>query len=50
MKKLIVDKTDSATIRQFAEENGMYSLYLDGMIKVAQGITSLTELTRVINA
>ncbi len=50
MKKLIVDKTDSATIRQFAEENGMYSLYLDGMVKVAQGITSLTELTRVINA
>lgn len=50
MKKLIVDKTDAAAIRQFAEQNGMYSLYLDGMIKVAQGITSLTELARVINA
>lgn len=50
IKKLIVDKADAATIRQMAEENGMYSLYLDGMIKVAQGITSITELTRVINA
>lgn len=50
IKKLIVNKADAAAIRQLAEENGMYSLYLDGMIKVAQGITSLTELTRVINA
>lgn len=50
MKKLIVDKADATTIRQFAEQNGMHSLSLDGMIKVAQGITTLTELTRVINA
>lgn len=50
IKKLTAEKKDANTIREAALQTGMYSLVQDGMVKVAQGITSLTELARVINA
>ncbi len=49
IKKLTAEKKDANTIREAALQTGMYSLVQDGMVKVAQGITSLIELARVIN-
>ncbi len=50
IKKLIAERKDANSIRELALQTGMYSLVQDGMAKVALGVTSLTELARVINA
>lgn len=47
MKKCIVEKADATTLKQIAQHEGMQDLTYDGMYKVIQGITSLTEIARV---
>jgi len=47
-KKMIVKKTDTNEIHKKAQEDGMISLMEDGLIKAAQGITSIEEVLRVI--
>jgi len=46
IKKLIVEKSDSAVIRNEAISQGMATMQEDGLIKVSQGITTLAEVIR----
>jgi len=47
LRKLILDHADATTLQAVAVEQGMRSIYQDGLHKVAQGITSLEEILRV---
>lgn len=46
IKKLIVTKADVGTIKKRAQEEGMSTMWDDGLKKVRQGITSLDEIIR----
>jgi type IV pilus assembly protein PilB len=48
VEQLTVERASSATIEAVAHSEGMVSLRLDGMHKVAMGITSLDEILRVV--
>jgi general secretion pathway protein E len=45
--KIMVQRADAGTIRNFAVQNGMRLLRDDGWDKVRQGITTLAEVLRV---
>ena len=47
-RRLMIAKASSAEIRKSATENGMKTLYQDGIEKVKKGITTAEELKRVI--
>ncbi len=48
IKKMIVDRRNrSGSIQQEAIKNGMITLWQDGLIKIVNGTTSLSELERV---
>ena len=47
IRKMIVSRERSNVISQEAMKNGMRTLWLDGLKKVEDGITSLSELERV---
>ena len=47
IQRLIFDHAPSAILRQRARELGMRTLREDGMLKVASGMTSLSEVLRV---
>jgi len=47
IKDLITQKADSDTIEEFAINEGMESMFDDGLDKVKQGLTSLEEIMRV---
>ncbi|MFZ4480367.1 MAG: type II secretion system ATPase GspE [Rhodoferax sp.] len=47
MRRGILDGLDAASLHNKATEAGMHTLYEDGLLKVAAGITSLDELLRV---
>ncbi len=49
IKKLIVDKTSSDEIWDFARTKGPKTMLEDGLIKVSKGITSIEEVFRVIS-
>ncbi|MEW6570047.1 MAG: type II secretion system ATPase GspE [Nitrospirota bacterium] len=46
-RPLITEKTDSQKIKNYALSRGMKTLRQDGLIKVAEGITTLEEVLRV---
>ncbi len=46
---LILNGENSSTISKKAQENGMKTLRQDGLLKVANGITTLEEVMRVTN-
>ncbi len=48
IERLTVERASAATIERLAHDEGMVSLRLDGMHKVAAGITSLDEILRVV--
>ncbi|MBI2577977.1 MAG: type II/IV secretion system protein [Candidatus Wildermuthbacteria bacterium] len=48
MKELIVSRSISEKIHQQAESEGMISMVEDGLVKAAQGITTIEEVLRVI--
>jgi len=48
MRKLISHDAPEQEIRHAASESGMKPLHVDGLKKVAAGVTSLEELTRVV--
>ena len=50
MRDLVLRKASSHEIRQLAIEKGMRTLYQDGMLKVALGITTVEEVERVTHA
>lgn len=45
---MIMEKTSSRQLRALAVDDGMRTLYMAGLVKVAKGITTYEELTRVI--
>jgi len=47
MRRAILDGLDAGALHTKATSAGMHTLYEDGLIKVAAGITSLDELLRV---
>lgn len=49
IKKLIMSRADSDTIKSQAIKEGMTTMFDDGFKKVIGGITSLDEIIRVIN-
>jgi type IV pilus assembly protein PilB len=48
VERLTVERASSSVIEQVAHTEGMVSLRLDGMAKVALGVTSLDEILRVV--
>lgn len=50
IRRMIVSRTDSRTISEYALSKGMKNLYMDGLSKVARGITTIEEVLRVIHA
>jgi type IV pilus assembly protein PilB len=48
VERLTVERASASSIEQVAHSEGMVSLRLDGMAKVALGITSLDEILRVV--
>ena len=49
IRKLIINHESSNIIEEEAVKNGMKTLWQDGIEKVANGITTLSELERVID-
>ena len=47
IKELIVKKMPAHELKKAAQKKGMRTLHEDGLMKVAQGITSLSEILRV---
>ncbi len=47
LRKLILEHADATKLESAAKQQGMKSMYQDGLQKVAQGITSLEEILRV---
>jgi len=47
LRRLVLDGADAWTLRQAAVENGMRTMYADGMLKALAGITTLEEVMRV---
>lgn len=50
VRKLILAKEDSASIKKQAVREGMITLRMDALTKVFQGITSVEEILRAINS
>ncbi len=50
IRKLILNKSDSSTIKRMAVRQGMVTLRQDAINKVFRGITSIDEMMRAINA
>ena len=47
IRKLILEHADASTLAAAAMSQGMKTMYLDGLQKVVQGVTSLEEILRV---
>ena len=47
MRSAILQGMDASTLQTIATKAGMYTLYDDGLRKVAAGVTSLDEVLRV---
>jgi type IV pilus assembly protein PilB len=47
MRRLILERAPSSELKRVALSQGLRTLYNDGLLKVAQGITSLEEVLRV---
>jgi type IV pilus assembly protein PilB len=47
MRRLILERTATTELKKLALEQGMRTLYHDGLLKVAQGVTTLEEVLRV---
>jgi type IV pilus assembly protein PilB len=48
IERLTVDRASSEAIRAVALEQGMIELRADGLMKAAQGLTSIEEIARVV--
>jgi type II secretory ATPase GspE/PulE/Tfp pilus assembly ATPase PilB-like protein len=50
LRSLVLERPSTATLKRFAVGRGMGSLLEDGLDKVAQGLTTLDEVFRVVGA
>ena len=48
IERLTVERASSSVINTVAVEQGMRTLRVDGLLKAAQGVTSLDEIFRVV--
>ena len=48
IRDLITKKTSTTKIEEKAKKEGMVSMFEDGIVKAAQGITSIEEVLRVL--
>lgn len=49
VRELILSDADVSDLRKKAIENGMVTMFMDGLDKVEKGITSIEEILRVVN-
>lgn len=49
IREMVLEGVGERTIREQAREDGLVTLQQDGLIKVAEGLTSLDEYRRVLN-
>ncbi|MCH9670907.1 MAG: type II secretion system protein GspE, partial [Gammaproteobacteria bacterium] len=47
LRRVIMSKHDAASLKQAAVEEGMTTMYLDGVRKAMAGVTSIEEVVRV---
>jgi len=47
IRRMILDRTSTADLKALALSQGLRTLYHDGLMKVAQGVTTLEEVLRV---
>lgn len=47
IRRLILAHADSTEIEKCAQEQGMYTMKIDGLLKAMRGITTIEEVTRV---
>jgi len=47
LRRMILERTSTADLKKLALEQGLRTLYHDGLMKVAQGVTTLEEVLRV---
>ncbi|EHJ47059.1 type II secretion system protein E [Solidesulfovibrio carbinoliphilus subsp. oakridgensis] len=50
MRRLVLEKSDASVLGELARQEGLRSLYEDGMAKAAQGLTTAEEVARVASA
>jgi type IV pilus assembly protein PilB len=50
LRRLIMQRQPDSVYRKYAGENGMRSMFEDGLIKVSLGLTTLSEIYRVATA
>jgi type II secretory ATPase GspE/PulE/Tfp pilus assembly ATPase PilB-like protein len=48
MRRAIMNKVDADSLRRIAVENGMVTLWQDGISKLARGLTTTDEISRVL--
>lgn len=49
IKEMIIEKADAEKIKKQAQEEGMTTLFEEGLLKAAQGVTSIDEVLRIID-
>ena len=47
MRRLILERAPSSQLKKVALDQGLRTLYHDGLLKVAQGVTTIEEVLRV---
>jgi type II secretion system protein E len=50
VRKMVMDRTPANTIKQYAVQQGMQTLLMDGRDKICQGLTDIDEVLRVCHA
>ena len=50
LRSLILEQPSTSTLKKFAVGRGMRTLLEDGLDRVAQGVTTLDEVFRVVSA
>jgi type II secretory ATPase GspE/PulE/Tfp pilus assembly ATPase PilB-like protein len=48
IRRAIMEKTDADSLRRLAQQNGLRTLWDDGMDKLTRGLTTADELARVL--
>ena len=47
IRRMVLERTSTADLKALALKQGLRTLYHDGLVKVAQGLTTLEEVLRV---
>jgi general secretion pathway protein E len=47
LRRLVMQHADMGVIEQAARDNGMRTMYEDGLVKAMEGVTTIEEVLRV---